>query len=72
MGYSVYYDLEANNSNRNNSLATNVAIVQTFVNILSSNGYPVNVYSYKSYLEEKLNSQKYISMFLGWLNMEKD
>ena len=64
MGYSVYYDLESNNSNKNNSLATNIAIVQTFVNILSSNGYPVNVYSYKSYLEEKLNSPeiyKYVS-----------
>lgn len=66
MGYSVYYDLEANNSNRNNSLATNVAIVQTFVNILSSNGYPVNVYSYKSYLEEKLNSPE-IHKYVSWV-----
>ncbi|WP_294581720.1 Ig-like domain-containing protein, partial [uncultured Thomasclavelia sp.] len=66
MGYSVYYDLESNNSNKNNSLATNIAIVQTFVNILSSNGYPVNVYSYKSYLEEKLNSPE-IYKYVSWV-----
>ena len=54
--YSVYYDLEGNSSTQGLSVSQNLANVNTFMNILSSNGYKAYVYSYTSYLNENLNS----------------
>ena len=64
--YSVYYDLEGNSSTQGLSVSQNLANVNTFMNILSSNGYKANVYSYTSYLNENLNSPD-IHKYASWV-----
>ncbi|MFQ6792500.1 MAG: Ig-like domain-containing protein [Thomasclavelia sp.] len=66
MGYSVYYDLEENNSTKNLTVDQNANNVEKFVNIIQASGYPVNVYSYTSYLNEKLNSSR-IHKYASWI-----
>ena len=64
--YSVYYDLEGNSSTSHLTVDQNAANVETFVSILSANGYPVNVYSYTSYLNNNLNSSR-IHKYVSWV-----
>ena len=66
LGYSVYYDLEGNSSTSHLTVDQNAANVETFVSILSANGYPVNVYSYTSYLNTNLNSSR-IHKYVSWV-----
>lgn len=66
LSYSVYYDLEGNSYTSGLTVAQNVAHVEMFVKILKENGYPVNVYSYTSYLNNNLNSPK-IHEYVSWV-----
>ena len=64
--YPVYYDLEGNSTTENLTVNEYETIIKTFMDRLSQEGYKVNIYSYKSYLETNLNSQ-YIHENVSWV-----
>lgn len=64
--YPVYYDLESNDSVNGVSVDAYANQVERFIGILNASGYTAHVYSYTSYLYERLNTPR-IFKYTSWV-----
>ncbi|MFV0394231.1 MAG: GH25 family lysozyme [Coprobacillaceae bacterium] len=66
MTYPVYLDLEGNSYTNGISISTYESIVNIFIGRMEQAGYKTHVYSYKSYLQNNLNSPN-IHKYVSWV-----